>query len=129
VGGVVRAELDGDIDALGPGCPEADVRQGGLRLRHPPVPGLTRRPPALERIRDGAPVAFSFAGAIEARSGGHRGRPGRVRTQHRDTGGFARMDHPEAARAWARAELAGDAAAADRLAAAMFRGSPRSEGS
>jgi hypothetical protein len=82
----------------------------------------------LERIRDGVLVSYSFAGDIEARSGGHRGRRGRVRTQSRDTSGFARMD-PDAAREWARAELASDAAAADRLAAAMFRGSsPRPGG-
>jgi len=92
----------------------------------------TRRPAAarlvqvgrramLERIRDGAPVSYSFVGDIEARSGGHRGRRGRMRVQSRDTSGFAGMS-PGAAREWACAELAGDVAVADRLVAAMFGG-------
>ena len=93
------------------------------QARHPSAGRLARvsRRATLERIRDGARVAYSFAGDVSARSGGHRGRPGRVCTQHRDTGGFVGMD-PDAVREWARAELACDTAAADRLAAAMFRG-------
>jgi len=85
----------------------------------------------LERIRDGASVSYSFASDIEARSGGHRGRRGRVRIQSRDTGGFAGMGRPGpgAAREWARAELAGDVDAADRLVAAVFGGAARPGGS
>jgi len=92
--------------------------------RRPNVPRLANvgRRAALEQVRDGAPVSYSFAGEIGGlRSGGRRGRRGRTRTQSRDTGGYAAMD-PEAAREWARAELDGDPDALDRLPEAMFGG-------
>ena len=92
--------------------------------RRPSAPRLANvsRRAALERVRDGAPVSYSFAGEIGGlRSGGRRGRRGRVRTQSRDTSGFVEMD-PEAARTWARVELEGDADAMERLPEAMFGG-------
>lgn len=90
--------------------------------RRPSAPRLANlsRRAALERVRGGAPVSYSFVGEIGGlRSGGRRGREGRVRTQSRDTSGFVSMD-PEAAREWAQAELDGDTDALDRLPEAMF---------
>jgi hypothetical protein len=91
--------------------------------RRPSAPRLANvgRRAALQQVRAGVPVSYSFAGDIQAASGGRRGRRGRVRSQSRDTGGFAGMD-PEAAREWARAELDGDADALERLPEAMFGG-------
>lgn len=92
-----------------------------VQSRRPSAPRLADvgRRATLEQIRDGAPVRYSFTGQITGEAGGHRGRRGRVQTQHRDTGGFVEMD-PEAARDWAQAELDGDPDALGSLSDAMF---------
>ncbi len=60
---------------------------------------------ALQNIAAGVGVPrYQFSGELDMQSGGHRGRGGRRRAQHRDTGGWVTMD-PDGARDWAQMEL------------------------
>jgi hypothetical protein len=94
-------------------------RSSQRRIPRPQRLANLNRRAALQRVADGAPVTYGFSGDIETTGGGHRGRRGRRSTQHRNTGDNVQMD-PEAAREWARAELAGEPDAMNRLSEAMF---------
>lgn len=80
--------------------------------------GLSRQA-ALARIRDGAPVSYSFQGDITTVSGGHRGRGNRRRTTAAGTDGFEPMD-PDEVRRWAEEEEEDDPDAIDQLSLGMF---------